>query len=249
MTPATAPAGASSASGASSGSSTFTGFSPDAIQFLVDLAANNDRSWFQPRKAEYERLLKDPLEQLCIALDERFRSRAIPLAADPSRSPFRIYRDVRFSKDKSPYKTHISASFPWAEGGAAPASHMDDGGNPGGYFHFSPGEAYVGGGMWHPPTPKLAAFRAAVAADPAAIHAIIDAPAFRTRFGSISGDMLQRIPAGYPADHPEAELLRHKDLTFGHRLADDEVLSPSLPDVIAEAFGAAVPLMRYLAAL
>ena len=82
--------------------STFTGFRPEAIQFLADLAVNNDRTWFQPRKADYERLLKHPLEELCVALGERFATRGIPLTADPVRSPFRIYRDVRFSKDKSP---------------------------------------------------------------------------------------------------------------------------------------------------
>jgi uncharacterized protein (TIGR02453 family) len=81
----------------------FTGFRPEAIQFLADLADNNERSWFQPRKGDYERLLKVPLEELCVALDQSFRERGIPLSADPARSPFRIYRDVRFSKDKSPY--------------------------------------------------------------------------------------------------------------------------------------------------
>src|SRR5690242_11834110 len=119
MTPAAAPA-------------TFDGFSPDAIQFLADLAANNDRAWFQPRKAEYERLLKEPLEALCVALDRQFKRRGIPLSADPARSPFRIYRDVRFSKDKSPYKTHVSASFPWAEGGKPTSSHSGEEGDPGG---------------------------------------------------------------------------------------------------------------------
>src|SRR4051795_4259081 len=83
---------------------TFEGFRPEAVEFLADLAQNNDRAWFQPRKADYERLLKEPLEALCVALDERFAATGIPLAADPARSPFRIYRDVRFSKDKSPYK-------------------------------------------------------------------------------------------------------------------------------------------------
>ena len=81
----------------------FAGFTRDAIQFLADLAEHNDRAWFQPRKAEFERLLKTPLEELCVALDERFRARGVPLTADPGRSPFRIYRDVRFSKDKSPH--------------------------------------------------------------------------------------------------------------------------------------------------
>src|ERR1700704_3651614 len=95
---------------------TFTGFEPDAIQFLVDLADNNSRDWFQPRKGEYERLLKEPMERLCVALDAEFRRRDIPLRADPAKSPFRIYRDVRFSKDKSPYKTQVAASFPWSEG-------------------------------------------------------------------------------------------------------------------------------------
>ncbi|HEY2915671.1 MAG TPA: DUF2461 domain-containing protein [Candidatus Limnocylindrales bacterium] len=229
--------------------SPFDGFQPEAIQFLVDLAANNERTWFQPRKAEYERLLKVPLEQLCSALDERFRARGIPLSADPGRSPFRIYRDVRFSKDKSPYKTHVSASFPWAEAGGAMPSHADEGGNPGGYFHLSPGEAYVGGGMWRPAPGKLAAFRAAVVGDPAAFHAIVDAPAFRDGFGGISGELLKRVPSGFPADHPEADLLKHKDITFGHRLADRDIYSPALPDVIADAFEVAAPLMRFLARL
>ena len=74
--------------------STFSGFSPDAIDFLAELAENNDRAWFQPRKADYERLLKEPMEQLCSALGKLFPASGIPLAADPVKSPFRIYRDV-----------------------------------------------------------------------------------------------------------------------------------------------------------
>ena len=96
--------------------STFAGFPPEGIQFMADLAANNDRAWFQPRKGEYERLVKEPMELLMVALAERFEARGIPLVADPKRSPFRIYRDTRFSRDKSPYKTHIGASLPWVEG-------------------------------------------------------------------------------------------------------------------------------------
>src|SRR5215208_6207849 len=91
----------------------FRGFQPEAVQFLADLTANNDRAWFQPRKAEYEQLLKQPLEALCTALADEFATRRIPLQADPAKSPFRIYRDVRFAKDKSPYKTNIGATFPW----------------------------------------------------------------------------------------------------------------------------------------
>lgn len=86
---------------------TFTGFRPEAIDFLADLAQNNERSWFQPRKAEFERLLKEPLEALVAALADRFAARDIPLDADPRRSIFRIYRDTRFSKDKSPHHDKV----------------------------------------------------------------------------------------------------------------------------------------------
>jgi uncharacterized protein (TIGR02453 family) len=172
------------------------------------------------------------------------------LSGDPARSPFRIYRDVRFSKDKSPYKTNVAASFPWVEGGDTDGAHgFGEGGNPGGYFHLAPGEVWVGGGMWHPPTAKLAAFRAAVAGDPGAVRKLLDEPGFAGTFGAISGDKLKRVPPGYPADHPEAELLKQKDLTFGRRLADKDVRGPQLVDLIADSFEAAVPVMRWLARL
>ena len=238
-------------------SPTFTGFRPEAIQFLVDLAANNERSWFQPRKGEYERLLKEPLEALITALAERFEARGIPLRADPAKSPFRIYRDVRFSKDKSPYKTHLGASFPWiaeaaaADDDAGPRSHTSEVHSSGGYFHLQPGEIYVGGGIWHPDKPWIDAFRRRVDAEPAAFHKVVDAAAFKTTFGSLSSDghSLQRVPQGYPADHPEAETLKMKDVVFGRRLSDDDAMSPGLPDLLADTYEAAVPVFRYLASV
>ncbi len=217
----------------------FAGLSRDAIDFLAALAANNERTWFTPRKADYERLLKRPLEELCVALGERFEARGIPLTSDPARSPFRIYRDVRFSRDKSPYKTNISAGFPWA----------GEGRGPGGYFSFAPGDIFVGGGMWHPEPARLAAWRALVAADPRAVRSALDDPAFVGAFGSVEGDRLKRVPAGFRADDPEADLLRLKDVTFGRRLSDAEALSADLPDTLADAFAAAVPVLRLLAGL
>jgi uncharacterized protein (TIGR02453 family) len=230
----------------------FAGFRAEAIQFLADLAANNDRAWFQPRKGEYERLLKEPLEALIVALDERFAARDIPLRADPARSPFRIYRDVRFSKDKSPYKTNLGASFPWvgeaeADGGAR--SHTANVHSSGGYFHLAPGEIYVGGGIWHPEKAWLDAFRRRVADEPGTIRRVIDDATFRAAFGSLGGESLKRVPPGIPADHAEAELLRLKDVTFGRRLSDAEALSIALPDLIADSFVIAMPVMRYLAAI
>jgi uncharacterized protein (TIGR02453 family) len=163
----------------------------------------------------------------------------LPLRADPSRSPFRIYRDVRFSVDKSPYKTHVSASFPWA----------GEGGGVGAYFHFQPGEMYAGGGMWHPEPAQLAAWRQAVDRDPESVEAVLGSPGFVGTFGEVSGDRLKRTPTGYAADHPAAELLKLKDVTFGRRLSDDEALSSDLPDLLVETFVAAIPLLGLLARL
>ena len=232
---------------------TFAGFSPDGIQFMADLAANNERAWFQPRKADFERLIKEPMESLMLALDEQFRTRAIPLAADPKRSPFRIYRDTRFSRDKSPYKTHIGASIPWVEGRSDPTGEAAAGDGPhgnGAYFNFQPGEMYAGGGMWMPEKPRLDAFRRALVDDPERVHAALDDPAFVAWFGGVhSHESLKRVPPGYPADHQEAERLRWKDVVFGRRLTDDEVCSPALPELLADGYASAVPVFRFLAGL
>jgi uncharacterized protein (TIGR02453 family) len=222
----------------------FAGFTPEAIHFLLELSVNNDRTWFQARKGEYEKLLKEPLEALCNALAQQFEDRGIPLRADPVKSPFRIYRDVRFSKDKSPYKTHISASFPWASGPGDDSSH-----GMGGYFHFQPDEYYAGGGMWHPERPRLEAWRALVGGAPATVHAAIEDSRFVASFGAIEGERLVRVPTGWPADHPDAELLRLKDVTFGRQLTEDEALAPQLPMILAEAFEAAMPVLSLLASL
>ncbi len=226
----------------------FTGFSPDAIQFLVDLAEHNDREWFQPRKADYERLLKAPFEALVAALAERFEARGIPLLADPKRSVFRIYRDTRFSKDKSPYKTHAAASFPWMERTATGFEVADGMSHAnGGYFNFQPGEMYVGGGMWMPEKARLDAFRRVVVDDPDRVRAALEEPAFLAAFGPVTAhEHLKRVPPGFPADHPMADLLRYKDVVFGRPMSDKEVLSPALPDTIADAYAAGMPVFRFL---
>lgn len=230
--------------------STFSGFRPEAVDFLADLAANNERDWFNPRKAEYERLLKAPFEALVAALAERLEARDIPLLADPKRSIFRIYRDTRFSKDKSPYKTHLGASFPWLERTTHGSTVVADAaahGN-GGYFNFQPGEMYVGGGMWMAEKPRLDAFRRAIVDDADRVRAALEEPGFKAAFGSVTAhEHLKRVPTGLPADHPMADLFRYKDVVFGRRLSDAEVLSPSLPDTLADAFAAGMPVFEFLA--
>ena len=218
--------------------SDFQGFRQEAFDFLVELALNNDRSWFQPRKGDYERLLKKPLEQLCVALGDEFQARGVPLTGD-SRSPFRIYRDVRFSKDKSPYKTNVGASFPWT----------GPGGGVGGYFHLEPGACYVGGGMWHPEPARLAAWRAAVTGRREAVHAAVDHAGFKATFGELDGERLKRAPTGYAADDPDIELLKLKDVVFGRSLADQEVLGVELPARLAATLADAVPVLGLLAGL
>lgn len=221
----------------------FSGFKPEALQFLADLAANNDRDWFKPRKAEFDRLLKEPLEALCVALADRFEALRLPLNADPRRSPFRIYRDVRFSKDKSPYKTGLGADFPWDDSrGDAERPR----GAVGGYFHLEPGHIFVGGGMYHPERARLAAFREKVDRDPNTVLKAIDDERFRSVFGSVTGESLTRSPKGFPADHAYNHLLRLKDVIFSRRMSDHEVFSPKLPDIIAKDLDAARPVMLFL---
>ena len=234
-------------------SASFAGFPPEAIQFLADLAANNDRTWFQPRKREYELLLKEPLEALVIAVGERARERGVPVLSDPARSPFRIYRDVRFSKDKSPYKTNVGASFPWrgaaldeADGQPTAAESRT---SVGGYFHLAPGDIFVGGGMWHPEPARLAGWRRLVTERREEVHAAIDDPTFTRWFGELMGHSLTRVPSGFDRDDPDADLLKLKDVGFAHRLSDEEICSPGLPDLIAEAFAAGTPVFRLLASL
>lgn len=225
----------------------FTGFHPDAAEFLAELALNNDRAWFQAHKADYERLCKEPMEAFVLALAERFEAHDLPLLADPRRSIFRIYRDTRFARDKTPYKTHLGANFPWLDAveEADAGAHAN-----GGYFHFQPGQMFVGGGMWRAERSRLEAFRQAIVRDEARVRAAIEDPGFVAVFGSIeSQQSLVRVPPGYPADHPLADLFRYKDVVFGHSLRDDEAYSPDLPDVVTTAFTAAMPVFRFLATL
>jgi uncharacterized protein (TIGR02453 family) len=222
----------------------FEGFGVGVVRFYEELAANNTRDWWHANRARYERDVRAPLEHLLEDLRGEFGEAKV----------FRPNRDTRFSKDKSPYKTNIGASFPWvadepADGGAR--SHTSNVHSSGGYFHLQPGEIYVGGGIWHPEKPWIDAFRRRVADDPDEIGALLGDRVFKKTFGSLSkdGHALQRVPTGYPADHPAADLLKLKDVVFGRRLSDADATSPRLPDVIADSFAAGLPMMRFLSAI
>ena len=213
------------------------GFNPAALRFLRGLAKNNNKEWFEAHRDEYENEVREPMRDLIGEMNERFKTFAPEIGGDPKRSMFRINRDIRFSKDKSPYKTHVSASFPSLDGHA----------EAGAYFHLSPGEIYAGGGMWHPDRARLAAWRTIV--DRGVGLEALDDPAFVATFGSVGGDALSRVPQGFPKDHPRADLLKLKDVTFGRRLSDDEAFSADPPDTLAATFASAIPVFRLLGGL
>ena len=152
-----------------------------------------------------------------------------------------------------PYKTAAAASFRWSGDGTEShgRSHAENVHASGGYFHLQPGEIYVGGGVWHPEPSWLKAFRDRIVADEDGFRAIVEAPAFREMFGSVSddGESLKRVPTGYPPDHPAADLLRKKNVTFGRRLSDAEATSPDLPRSSWSRSPCGTPLLRYLATI
>jgi uncharacterized protein (TIGR02453 family) len=175
-------------------------FTPRLFQFLEQLRRNNRRAWFLKHKPEFEELIRQP--SLRFITDLRLRMREISpwLVADPKPnggSLFRIYRDVRFSKDKSPYKTHIGMNF-W-HASASETVHA-----PGLYLHLEPGQCFLAGGVWQPDPRSLARIRDAVAWKPAEWREA-------KRGLELGGDALSRAPRGYPTDHPLIEDLKRKD--------------------------------------
>jgi uncharacterized protein (TIGR02453 family) len=220
-------------------------FSPASLHFFSRLARNNRRDWFLPHRPEYEANVLGPLRTLVEELDVRLGTIAPEIVGDPRRSIFRIHRDVRFSRDKSPYKTHAAAWFYHRDAGKGVGQEAR--GGAGLYFHFAPAGSFAGGGIWMPPRPALARLREAIAEDPAAFEAIVRERRFRRLFGSLDEEaMLKRLPRGFAPDHPAAPWLRYQSFTAGVGLTRREVLSPSLPRLLVQRFAALVPLVRWL---
>ncbi len=220
-------------------------FTPRSLTFLRGLARNNRRDWFLAHKADYEGAILTPLRALVEEVDVRLARVAPEIVGDPKRSIFRIYRDVRFSKDKSPYKTHAACWFFHRD-----ASHRvgqeSHGGGAGFYFHLQPGGSLDAGGIWMPPPEALGRLRDALAEKPAAFERAALAPSVQRRFGALDDEaVLTRVPRGYAPDHPAARWLRYKSFTLGRALSDAQVTSARLPDLIAEDFAGMLPLVRW----
>lgn len=224
----------------------FSGFPRGALTFLRQLKRNNRREWFQANKETYDREVLAPLRLLVEEMDVRFGRLAPEFGGDPKRSVFRIYRDVRFSRDKSPYKTHAACWFSHrnASHGVGSETH---GGGAGYYFHLEPGACFLGGGIWMPPRPSLNRIREAIAAQPAEFGRTMSGRAFRQRFGALSEEsMLSRLPRGFSPGHPAERWLRYQSFTVGTALADADVLSRRLADRIERDYRTMLPFVRWL---
>jgi len=220
-------------------------FSPDSLAFLRGLARNNRRPWFEAHRADYERHVKIPMADLVEEMDLRLAGLAPEIVGDPKRSVFRIYRDVRFSADKSPYKRHAACWFFHGDG-SSKVGREAHGGGAGFYFHLEPGKSLVAGGCWMPPRPALQKFRAAIAGDPQAFERMVLAPAMKRMGGLDEDGMLKRVPRGFPADHPAARWLRYQSFTVGRSLTDAQVTGPRLTAMLAQDFATMLPLVRWL---
>ena len=223
----------------------FRGFRPAAIAFLRALARRNTREWFQAHRDEYESEVRAPLVALVEEMDVRFAELAPEIVGDPKRSLFRIHRDVRFSSDKSPYKTNAACWFYHGDAGRGVGSTTPHGGA-GFYFHMEPGRSMIGAGIWMPPRPTLARLREQIDEEHRALRRLLADPKVKKRFGGLDESaMLTRMPRGYADDHPAAELLRHQSFTVGRTLRDKELFSPRLADLLARDYGRLVPLVRW----
>ena len=216
----------------------FPGFPREALAFLRQLKRNNRREWFQPRKDRFREQCVGPMLELVGLLCDDIRKFAADHVVEPKRAVYRIYRDTRFSKDKTPYKTHVAAMFP--------RSGLGKNSCAGFYFHVSPDGCVIAGGMYMPGPEELAAVRAAIAADPQGWAKLVENKALIRSAGPLLGEKLSRPPKGVPADHPVAEYLRMKQWYFDVSLPPEAACVPSFRKEIVRRFEAMAPVVHWL---
>ncbi len=220
----------------------FTGFNKDFFKFLRDLKKNNDRAWFEAHKERYKAVIVAPMEDFIVALGEKAAKTLPDYRFDPRAnggSMFRIYRDTRFSKDKTPYKTQASAHFRHIGGKDVHA--------PGFYLHLEPGNVFYGGGMYLPDPQTLHRIRTHIAEHPAAWKKARDAASIKRAFGALEdGDPLAKAPRGFSPDHPLIEDIKKKSFFVTQESNEEEAAKPGFVGLVAKAFADAGPLMDYL---
>ncbi len=207
------------------------------LDFLLALQANNNKPWFQAHRADYE-AARQGFEDFVDDFIQNFRSIEDFENLTAKDCVFRIYRDVRFAKDKAPYKPNMAASVALGGKRSLRAPY---------YIHIAPSDqSFLAGGIYMPTPEQLAAIRQAIDRHPAQLKAAISGRPFKKHFGALSGEKLKTPPRGYPGDHPEIELLKYKQFITDHALTDQDVLSPRLLPHTVEVFAALKPLLDFL---
>jgi uncharacterized protein (TIGR02453 family) len=216
----------------------FPGFSPKAIRFLKQLRQNNTREWFVPRKEQFDELLRKPMLELSTLIVHQLRTFAVDHVIDPARAINRIYRDVRFSKDKSPYKSNISAIYPRKGMGKTAGA--------GYYFSISGDAVELAGGIYMPGPPELAALRKEIGDHPAQCRKVLENPKMTRLVGPLQGEQLTRPPKGYPIDHSAVDLLRRRQLYYFSAMPAAIATQSGLDKLIVKQFRAMAPAVEYL---
>ena len=221
-------------------------FSAHTLRFLSGLKKHNEKPWFEAHRDDYELFVKAPMLDLIEDMDARLARFAPEICGDPKKSMFRIYRDIRFSKDKSPYKTHASCWF-FHRDGTRGVGREAAGGGAGFYFQIAPGQCFLGGGMWMPPREALNRIRDVIAENPKAFARIAHDKRAVKRFGGLSDeDMLKRLPRGVAEDHPAARWMRHQSFLFGREITERQASSPKLAALLEADYRLMVPLVRFV---
>ena len=215
---------------------TSVGFTKDTLKFLRALKRHNERDWFNAHKANYETHVKTPMLAIIERLATDFPQIAPDLVASP-RSMYRIYRDTRFSPDKTPYKTHVSAAFSHQRLPKNESASL--------YFHLSATELWIGGGLYAPQTPQLHRVRGHIVANLRRFGSLAESPAIK-RLGGVRGERLQRVPRGFPKDHKAADYLRLKQYLIGDQLDAEKALSPRFYDMLVRRFTTIAPFIQFL---
>jgi len=213
-------------------------FTRKALTFLRALKRNNDGEWFRAHRADYVTHIQEPLHRLLETLNEDLHDVAPELACTARESTFRMYRDTRFSEDKTPLKTHAAAVFPTR---GLPRHE-----GAGLYFEVAPKWVWIGGGMYAPPPPELVRVREHIATTWPRVKRIATSKAFIKEVAQLEGERLTRVPRGFAANHPAADYLKHRQFIAGRELPADIAADDAFYPTLITTFKAILPLVRFL---
>lgn len=216
----------------------FPGFRPEALEFLKQLAQNNDRSWFKPRKTIYEDEVLWPLRCLISDVTRETQARGIPLSGDPKGAVFRIYRDTRFSKDKRPYKTHAAALLTRTGDRRVHIGSF--------YIHIEPNNCLMGAGFWRAETSFVRQWRARMAQNPDQFFEMVnklDASGLKLE----TDEQLKRLPRGFDVEPaaPIADYMRWKSFLTSRNVAEEEIQRPDFTETVVQTMVQTLPLLEY----